>query len=64
MSKERVWYASPNGDWWGGKDADYVFVLRESDLPEDIDPEEIEGDKFEDIIMELGATAYIEVGNE
>lgn len=63
MSNERVWYASPNGDWWGGSDADYVFVLKESDLPADFDPESIEGDKFEDIIIELGATAYIEVEN-
>ena len=56
----RVWYASPNGDWWEGKDNDYVFVLKESDLPEGVDPEEIEGDKFEDIIIEHGETVYIE----
>lgn len=60
MSTGRVWYASPNGDWWGGSDADYVFVLKESDLPADIDPESIEEDKFEDIIMKHGATVYIE----
>jgi hypothetical protein len=58
---DRVWYASPNGDWWGGKDMDYVMVLKESDLPEGIEPDEIEGDKFEDIIIEHGTTAYIEV---
>jgi hypothetical protein len=33
---DRIWYASPNGDWWGGKDANYVFVLKESDLPEGV----------------------------
>ena len=56
----KVWYASPNGDWWTGEDADYVFVLKESDLPAGIDPESIEGDKFEDIIIEHGETVYIE----
>jgi hypothetical protein len=60
---DRIWYASPNGDWWGGSDMDYVMVLKESDLPEGIDLEEIEGDKFEDIIVEHGTVAYIEVGN-
>ena len=50
MRQERVWYASPNGDWWTGSESDYVFVLKESDLPADIDPDSIEGDKFEDII--------------
>ena len=60
MTTGRVWYASPNGDWWGGSDADYVFVLKESDLPSDIDPESIEEDKFEDIIMKHGKTVYIE----
>jgi hypothetical protein len=56
---DRIWYASPNGDWWGGKDANYVFVLKESDLPQGVDPEEIEGDKFEDIIMESGVQVDI-----
>ena len=60
MTTGRVWYASPNGDWWGGSDADYVFVLKESDLPADIDPESIEEDKFEDIIVKHGSTVYIE----
>ena len=41
-------------------DADYVFVLKESDLPADIDPESIEEDKFEDIITKHGSTVYIE----
>jgi len=48
----RVWLASPNGDWWSTDDA-YVYVLKETDL-DDIDPEEVEGDKFEDVIMEHG----------
>jgi hypothetical protein len=60
MATERVWYASPNGDWWVGSDADYVFVLKESDLPEGLEPESIEGDKFEDIITKHGKTVYIE----
>jgi hypothetical protein len=60
MATERVWYASPNGDWWVGSDADYVFVLKESDLPEGIELESIEGDKFEDIITKHGTTVYIE----
>jgi len=61
MSGNRIWYASPNGDWWGGSDADYVFVLKESDIPEGMfDAESIEGDKFEDIIMKHGETVYIE----
>lgn len=59
IMSDRIWYASPNGDWWGGKDANYVFVLKESDLPEGVDPEEIEGDKFEDIIMESGVQVDI-----
>ncbi len=57
---ERVWFASPNGDWWGGKDADFVFVLKESDLPEGTDPESIEGDKFEDLITQHGTVSYID----
>lgn len=61
MSQQRVWFASPNGDWWTGSDMDYVFVLKESDLPADIDPESIEGDKFEDIITECGTTVYIDL---
>lgn len=61
MSGNRIWYASPNGDWWGGADADYVFVLKESDIPAGMfDEESIEGDKFEDIIMKHGETVYIE----
>lgn len=64
MTTGRVWYASPNGDWWGGNEADFVMVLKESDLPADIDPESIEGDKFEDLITEFGKVAYIELGNE
>jgi hypothetical protein len=60
MTTGRVWYASPNGDWWGGSDADYVFVLKESDLPKDIDLDSIEEDKFEDVIMKHGTTVYIE----
>jgi hypothetical protein len=60
MRQERVWYASPNGDWWTGSESDFVFVLKESDLPADIDPDSIEGDKFEDIITEHGTTVYIE----
>ena len=58
---ERVWFASPNGDWWGGSDADYVIVLKESDLPAGVDPESIEGDKFEDLITEHGTVTYIDV---
>lgn len=50
----KIWYASPNGDWWEGEDMDYVFVLREEDLPEDTDIETVEGDKFEKVIMEHG----------
>lgn len=50
----KIWYASPNGDWWEGQEADYVYVLREEDLPEDTDIEAIEGDKFEKVIMEHG----------
>ena len=61
---ERVWYASPNGDWWGGSDMDYVMVLKESDLPEGFEPDDIEGDNFADIIAENGTAAYIEVANQ
>lgn len=59
MAKERVWFASPNGDWWGGKDTDYVFVLREADLPEEHD-DEIEEDKFEILIQRYGKVSYID----
>jgi hypothetical protein len=61
-SKDRVWIASPNGDWWSA-DSDtgsHVYILREADLPVDLDSdEELEGDKFEDLIMELGSKVKI-----
>jgi len=50
----RTWFASPNGDWWG--DSNVVHVLHEYELPEDI---ELEGDKFEDVIMEYGTEVEI-----
>ena len=59
MAKERVWFASPNGDWWGGKDTDFVFVLREDDIPKD-EIENIEQDKFEKLIIKYGKVSYID----
>ena len=50
----RTWFASPNGDWWEG--VNRVHVVHEYELPEDI---ELEGDKFEDVIMEYGETVEI-----
>lgn len=50
----RTWFASPNGDWWEG--VNRVHVLHEYELPEDI---ELEGDKFEDVIMEYGEAVEI-----
>ena len=60
---DRVWVASPNGDWWsaGSDTGSHVYILRESDLPSDLDGEEVEGDKFEDLIMELGTKVQIPV---
>lgn len=53
----RTWIASPNGDWWDGTHAPVtVHVVHEYELPEDI---EIEGDKFEDVIMEYGTEVKI-----
>lgn len=61
-TKDRVWVASPNGDWWAA-DSDagsHVYILREADLPADLDSdEELEGDKFENLIMELGSRVKI-----
>jgi hypothetical protein len=57
---DRIWYASPNGDWWAGDWHDekpFVYVLHERDIPEDI--EGVEEDKFEDLIMELGTKVEI-----
>lgn len=50
----RTWFASPNGDWWG--DSNVVHVVHEYELPGDI---ELEGDKFEDVIMEYGTEVKI-----
>jgi hypothetical protein len=60
---DRVWVASPNGDWWsaGSDTGSHVYILKESDLPADLDSEELEGDKFEDLIMELGTKVQIPV---
>jgi hypothetical protein len=52
-SKEyRTWFCNENGDWWG--DSKIIYVLHEYDLPEGFDEDEIENDKFEDVIRELG----------
>jgi len=52
-SKEyRTWFCNENGDWWG--DSKIIYVLHEYDLPEGFDEDEIENDKFEDVIKELG----------
>ena len=48
----RTWFANENGDWWG--ESKTIYVLHEYDLPETFDLPEIEGDKFEDVIKELG----------
>lgn len=60
---DRVWIASPNGDWWAANSdgGSHVYVLKESDLPAGFDPEEvdIEGDKWENTIMELGSQVKI-----
>lgn len=57
-SKEhRTWIASPNGDWWEATSAPVtVHVVHEYELPEDI---ELDGDKFEDVIMEYGTEVEI-----
>jgi hypothetical protein len=53
----RTWIASPNGDWWDATHAPVtVHVVHEYELPGDID---IEGDKFEDEIMEYGTEVEI-----
>lgn len=55
--EHRTWIASPNGDWWDGTHAPVtVHVVHEYELPEDI---ELEGDKFEDVIMEYGTEVEI-----
>lgn len=59
----KIWYANANGDWWTGEDADVVFVLKEEDLPAEIEPESIEGDKFERVIRAHGQVAYVEVND-
>ena len=48
----RTWFCNENGDWWG--DSNIIYVLHEYDLPEGFDEDEIENDKFEDVIRELG----------
>jgi hypothetical protein len=56
----RTWFASPNGDWWAAdwhEEAPFVYVLREYDIPGDI--EGVEEDKFEELIMELGTKITI-----
>jgi hypothetical protein len=51
---KRVWYASPNGDWWGGSPASgYIYRITEDQIPEGYE-EYIEEDKFEDVILEYG----------
>jgi hypothetical protein len=53
----RTWIASPNGDWWDATHAPVtVHVVHEYELPEDL---ELEGDKFEDAIMEYGTEVEI-----
>ena len=48
----RTWFANENGDWWG--ESPVVYVLHEYDLPEGFDESDIEEDKWERTIMELG----------
>jgi hypothetical protein len=52
----RTWFASPNGDWWTGVGSNVVHVLHEYELPDDV---EVEGDKFERVIMEYGTETEI-----
>jgi hypothetical protein len=53
----RTWIASPNGDWWDATHAPVtVHVLHEYELPDDV---EVEGDKFERVIMEYGTETEI-----
>lgn len=59
-TRKRTWYASPNGDWWGN-DVDspgYVYVVTEDQIPKDR-ADDIEEDKFEDVIMEYGTKHLI-----
>ena len=53
----RTWFANENGDWWG--ESKTIYVLHEYELPEAFDLPEIEGDKFEDVIMEYGTEVKI-----
>lgn len=48
----RTWFANDNGDWWG--ELNTIYVLHEYNLPEGFDEDEIENDKFEDVIRDLG----------
>lgn len=53
----RTWIASPNGDWWDATHVPVtVHVLHEYELPDDV---EVEGDKFERVIMEYGTETEI-----
>ena len=54
-----IYIANTNGDWWEYHDGDPLFVLRTEDIPEGIEDDEIEGDKFEDIIIEYGKQLQI-----
>ena len=48
-----TYIANTNGDWWV-HNGDPLIVLHSDNIPPEIDPEEIERDKFEYIIFKYG----------
>jgi hypothetical protein len=59
-----TYIANSNGDWWEYHDGDPLFVLKTQDIPEHIELDEIEGDKFEHIIIEYGKQLQIGASND
>lgn len=59
-----IYMANENGDWWVYDINSPLYVLRSEDIPDDIDKESIEGDKFEDIIQEHGNTMFLMLGRK
>ena len=59
-----IYISNINGDWWQFHEGHPLFVLDTNELPEQALAEiadDIEGDKFENIIMEYGREMALDV---
>lgn len=59
-----IYISNINGDWWQFHEGHPLFVLDTNEVPETVLEEvyeALEGDKFEDVIMEYGREMALDV---